>query len=253
MTEHEPKRARLTFTGAAIDLTGGSSSPSEGDKNCNSDDVSEASSTSYDWEDPCWDHHFGLDHRSADDPYANRGRTEETWKILAFYGFKKADAGKGKGKTKYFEGRTPHPCFENLVRRICKKSSTKADYVNVNTGEIRAYSIASIASSVRSSSLIECATAEKKKMLDEMSDNDVVRDALSTDGLQLFERFDGVYFSICTDQLLEKTCNWHCRICGNCKDWRDWHCKGCNTCKYGVTIPCDTCCPTQYQKRAKYF
>ena len=104
LTEHEPERARLTFTGAAIDLTGGSSSPSEGDNNSNSDDVSEASSTSYDWEDPCWDHYFGLDHRSADDPYANRGRTEETWKILAFYGFKKADAGKGERKDQILRG-----------------------------------------------------------------------------------------------------------------------------------------------------
>lgn len=33
----------------------------------------------------------------------------------------------------------------------------------------------------------------------------------------------------------------HCRVCGECQDWREWHCARCNQCTYGLSIPCSTC------------
>mmetsp|Transcript_26589 Transcript_26589/g.40209 ORF Transcript_26589/g.40209 Transcript_26589/m.40209 type:complete len:104 (+) Transcript_26589:46-357(+) len=47
--------------------------------------------TRRDWDDPCWDHHFGMDDSSAGGPYTTRGRTDAVWKTLQAYGFKKSE------------------------------------------------------------------------------------------------------------------------------------------------------------------
>jgi len=276
-TDHEPKRARYDDA-QAIDLTGGSDSDGEDanaisasaaaaasrwsaplltggsdsdgkDANASDDDVSDASETRYDWDDPCWDHHFGKDHPSAGCPYGNRGRTDGVWKVLEHYGFEKADPAKKKGKgekVQYFEGKTPSPCFEKLVRSMFKKGVSDPECVNLDAGEIRGYSIAHIAGLVRSSHHMGYLEDDDRKKVSDMSDKDLVRDALSDDGLEIGHYH--YYYSFCWNGLEQGECTWHCRICGDCKDWRDWHCKGCNTCRYGVSIPCSECNPKQYKK-----
>lgn len=104
-TEQEPKRARYDRNVTAIDLTGPDSADEDengvdGAPGNDSDNISEASSTHYDWDDPCWDHHFGMDHENAGGPYGNRGRTEDVWKVLEHYGFKKANMENVKKKKK---------------------------------------------------------------------------------------------------------------------------------------------------------
>jgi len=49
------------------------------------------------------------------------------------------------------------------------------------------------------------------------------------------------FFSFCRGCWVEDRCNWHCRTCGECQDWRDWHCSTCRKCTYGVSIPCEGC------------
>ena len=49
------------------------------------------------------------------------------------------------------------------------------------------------------------------------------------------------FYSFCRGGWEQDSCTWHCRTCGECKDWREWHCGRCNECAYGVSIPCDGC------------
>lgn len=79
--------------------------------------------TKLDWDDQWgWDRHFGMEVRSARDPYTNRGRTDAVWKTLEAYGFRKSNE---KGKT--FDGLTPNPCFECFVRKSVKKDGNIRD------------------------------------------------------------------------------------------------------------------------------
>lgn len=258
-TEHEAKRARYDCNLTAIDLTGpdsadvGETGANNGRIN-DTDDISEASSTSYDWEDPSWDHHFGMDHASAGNPYGKRGRTEGVWKVLEHYGFRRASAESGKGggkKVQHFEGKIPSPCFEKFVRGLCDKGVPDPEYVNVTTGEIRDSSIASLAHGILSSHQMGYLDEDTRKKAEDMDICDLVRDALSNDGLEL--NYENYYYSFCREELEQGSCTWHCRICGMCQDWREWHCKGCNKCKYGVSIPCDKCSRKKYDKWQKAY
>lgn len=55
------------------------------------------------------------------------------------------------------------------------------------------------------------------------------------------------YYSFCRGSrgnqgmLVQDSCTWHCRDCGECNDWREWHCGKCKECTYGVSIPCQGC------------
>ena len=49
------------------------------------------------------------------------------------------------------------------------------------------------------------------------------------------------WYSFCWDEVVQDDCTWHCKICGECRDWREWHCDNCNKCTYGVTLPCEHC------------
>ena len=66
-----------------------------------------------------------------------------------------------------------------------------------------------------------------------------------------------IYYSFCNEDIGDEDCDWHCKICKRCCDWREWHCDGCNQCKnsslfdkifigmclgaYGQTLPCPRC------------
>lgn len=52
-----------------------------------------------------------------------------------------------------------------------------------------------------------------------------------------------VYYSFCRKFVgwVETDHEWHCRICGECMEWREWHCTNCNQCSYGLSLPCDNC------------
>ena len=49
------------------------------------------------------------------------------------------------------------------------------------------------------------------------------------------------FYSLCRGQWVEDHCTWHCRVCGECNDWREWHCGKCDKWTYGVSIPCEGC------------
>lgn len=56
------------------------------------------------------------------------------------------------------------------------------------------------------------------------------------------------WYSFCWGSVVEDSCTWHCKVCGQCRDWREWHCQRCNKCTYGVTLPCEHCgAPGPYQ------
>lgn len=58
----------------------------------------------------------------ADNPYTNRGRSEEVWTVLLAYGFRRSTNSRGKH---YFQGKAPSPCFERIVRDAMKTASWK--------------------------------------------------------------------------------------------------------------------------------
>lgn len=51
-----------------------------------------------------------------------------------------------------------------------------------------------------------------------------------------------VFYSFCrNDAWQHSDGTWHCRICGECMDWREWHCGKCNKCSDGVSLRCEGC------------
>lgn len=200
----------------------------------NSDDSND--SHDYDWEDPTWDHHFGQEQSSARDPYNNRGRTDSVWKSLMAYGFRKSP----NNKSPFFDGPVPSPCFEYFVRENVKERSG----IQQN-GEIESHSIEKIANEIRTSHQVGYLDDEDKSNIQNMDNSSLVTQALSVGGFQNMD----LYYSFCRQDLEQDTCTWHCRICKECKDWRDWHCKGCNRCQYGASIPCHKCNEREYRNR----
>jgi hypothetical protein len=49
------------------------------------------------------------------------------------------------------------------------------------------------------------------------------------------------WYSFCWNVVAQDDCSWHCKVCKECRDWREWHCKNCNKCTYGITLPCRHC------------
>jgi len=202
--------------------------------------------TRRDWEDPCWDHHFGMEDPSARGPYTSRGRTDAVWKTLQAYGFKKS-----ADKKKAFDGLTPTPCFEYFVRENVKKVGKVLE-----DGQIEGNTVSELAERIRSSHQIKYLDDSIQEKIEKEDDMELVTHALSTGDIR--SRSDGpnddresgyytdLFYSFCREAVEQSTCTWHCRVCKGCKDWRDWHCKGCNTCKYGSSIPCDKCNAKEY-------
>mmetsp|Transcript_26208 Transcript_26208/g.32307 ORF Transcript_26208/g.32307 Transcript_26208/m.32307 type:complete len:229 (-) Transcript_26208:90-776(-) len=201
--------------------------------------------TRRDWDNPFWDHHFGMQDSSTRGPYTTRGRTDAVWKTLQAYGFKKS-----ADKKKAFDGLIPTSCFEYFVRENVKEMGNILE-----DGQIEGNTVSELAKRIRSSheiGYIDDSIQEKIEKEDEM---ELVTRALSTKGIQRDhgpndDRESGYYtdlfYSFCREEVEQSTGTWHCRVCKGCKDWRDWHCKGCKTCKYGASIPCDKCNATEY-------
>lgn len=84
----------------------------------------------------------------------------------------------------------------------------------------------------------------------EQSDEDETRKKLQQEMNRLaYSKNDEMmmYFSFCRgDVWVQEDCTWHCRICGECNDWREWHCGKCNKCTYGVSLPCEGCGGVDY-------
>eukprot|EP00953_Heterococcus_sp_UTEX-ZZ885_P023468 12898-Heterococcus_DN1.PRE.1 len=81
--------------------------------------------------------------------------------------------------------------------------------------------------------------------MSELSDAELATDALSV------QPDCGFMYSFCRGGPADTSHTWHCRVCGECKDWRDWHCKTCNKCQYGSSIPCEQCQPDIYRDRMR--
>mmetsp|Transcript_39802 Transcript_39802/g.71753 ORF Transcript_39802/g.71753 Transcript_39802/m.71753 type:complete len:247 (+) Transcript_39802:744-1484(+) len=187
-----------------------------------------------DWGDETWDHHFGMENHNTGGPYSNRGRSEAVWKTLVAYGFRRTP-------NNLFDGPTPQPCFECFVRQKVKNPANV-----LANGEIASRSTANLADRIRTCHHIGNG---EKIIIDNMNENDLVKGALSIDGI----KYTDLYYSFCGRGGLEKLSHtWHCRICKCCKDRRDWHCKGCNKCRYGVLIPCSKRNPRDYASWEKH-
>ncbi|KAK0105293.1 hypothetical protein ONS96_004689 [Cadophora gregata f. sp. sojae] len=53
---------------------------------------------------------------------------------------------------------------------------------------------------------------------------------------------EGMYmYSFCREYWQDLANTTHCRVCGECNDWREWHCGVCKKCTYGISIPCEGC------------
>lgn len=150
-----------------------------------------------------------------EDPYTNRGRTEEVWKVLLVYGFSRKTNAKGKHS---FVDSVPSPCFEKYVRDACRSNR----YLIDSNGELTHFPIEKIVREVKSYPYFE---PYQKKRLSKLSDMELVRHSLSKRGLDMIG--GGFYFSLCRDSLEQSDYTWHCRICKECKDWRTWHCGSC--------------------------
>jgi len=208
------------------------------------------SNSEYDWEDPCWDHHFGMECEKARQPYTNRGRTDAVLKTFEVYGFHRNADGK------FDDDASPHPCFECFVRKAVKNNNIAEDGQLISLSYPGLYmeppyerpiavklGIADIAEKIRKSHQIGYLEGHVKRDIFAKSDSDLVREGLSVKGINGTDLF----FSFCRNGALEQDmCTWHCKICKECGDWRDWHCKGCNKCRYGVTVPCSECNPNEY-------
>lgn len=195
----------------------------------------------YDWSDPfSFDCHFGMEDNSASKPYTNRGRTAAVWKTLQAYGFKKFAKNEQIGCDELI----PSACFESFVRKSVKTPSKILE-----DGQIVGYEIKELAETIRLQGL-DHVKEEDQEEFEEEEDMEIVTRALSDKGLH------HMYYSFCgaREGLEQSTCSWHCRLCGECEDWRVWHCKGCNTCKYGAsTSPCDKCNPEEYASMVRHF
>ena len=49
------------------------------------------------------------------------------------------------------------------------------------------------------------------------------------------------WYSFCWKSVVQNSHTWHCKVCGQCQDWRVWHCENCNRCTYGTSLPCEYC------------
>ncbi|EJK47769.1 hypothetical protein THAOC_33493 [Thalassiosira oceanica] len=96
--------------------------------------------TKYDWEDPCWDHHFGMEDHSAGGSYSNKGRTAAVWRTLEAYGFRRS------ADKKSFDGLKPSGCFEYFVRKNVRREENLAE-----DGQIVGYETPELAEKIRSS------------------------------------------------------------------------------------------------------
>lgn len=202
----------------------------------------------YDWDDPCWDHHFGMDDHSASGPYSNQGRTDAVWKTLEAYGFRRS-----ADKKSAFDGLTPTSCFEFFVRQ-----SVNIPGKILEDGQIDGYQIPRLADKIRSSHHIGYLEGPTQTAIKAEDDMELVTRALSTNNIQkddpaapadswdrrLYDT--DLFYSFCRGDLEEEKCTWHCRVCKDCMDWRDWHCKGCKKCQYGASIPCEKCNPEEF-------
>lgn len=202
----------------------------------------------YDWSDPfSFDCHFGMEDNSASKPCPNTGRTAAVWKTLQAYGFKKIDKNEQIG----CDDLIPSACFESFVRKSVKTPSKILE-----DGQIVGYEIKELANRIRLQG-VDHVKEEDQTAFEEEEDMEVVTRALSDKGLQRGDvYYTDLYYSFCgaREGLEQSTCSWHCRLCGECEDWRVWHCKGCNTCKYGAsTSPCDKCNPEEYASMVRHF
>ena len=52
---------------------------------------------------------------------------------------------------------------------------------------------------------------------------------------------ESYWYSFCWEEIVSGGHTWHCKVCGECRDWREKHCEKCDRCTYGVTLPCEHC------------
>lgn len=104
-----------------------------------------------------------------EDPYTNRGRTEEVWKVLLVYGFSRKTNAKGKHS---FVDSVPSPCFEKYVRDACRSNR----YLIESNGELTHFPIEKIVREVKTYPDFEPC---EKEELSKFSDVELVRHSLS--------------------------------------------------------------------------
>ena len=209
-----------------------------GEENISSDeDNASPKKRKYDWDDPCWDHHFGMDVSSTTRaPYTNRGRTEAVWRTLQAYGFRQSSDKNS------FKGSKPSACFENFVRDRVKKTKNVLD-----NGQLVGFSIQSLLAKIRSSHRLNYLDDPTRKAIEEEEGVELVKLALSDDNIDKSNvYYTDLFYSFCSGDLEQENCTWHCKICKECMGWRHWHCKGCNKCQYGASIPCSSCTPREF-------
>ena len=113
----------------------------------------------------------------------------------------------------------------------------KSFFSNSNTFDV---TVANVAAMVRKSEIAQ----------DLLYDIDVLASSDAELAQCVLSYGNEAHLSFCgPPRLAQDSCEWHCRKCKSCADWREWHCSTCNKCTYGVTIPCRKCNPIAFKQR----
>ena len=93
-------------------------------------------------------------------------------------------------------GAKPNPCFESFARGHCYRGKLSAESVLAN-GEIAKFPVAFLAEEIRRGALeYTSMDSDARDRVGKMEDADLVRDALSSRGVDSRD-FVGLYFSFC--------------------------------------------------------
>lgn len=134
-----------------------------------------------------------------------KARTPVVLATLEHYGFTNLDRK---------DSRKPHPCFERMVRKQCKKELPILPTIEMLADIIR---------------------GDMNTVADEaLSDKELVMEHISSDATGM------TFYSACAQGMVMSHNVWHCRTCGECRDWRIYHCGDCNKCQNNSKLPCET-------------
>ena len=132
----------------------------------------------------------------------------------------------------------PHPCFEGHLKKLLKSAKKRKSGEDVKSN---IPSTEFLAGEIRSDGNYLFLSEEAQGY----SDYELLKRCVSLDGC------DEYFYSMCRGNLEQSACTWHCKRCGQCRDWRTWHCKQCDVCNYGQSFPCPKCQPELHVHRMK--
>lgn len=168
---------------------------------------------------------FQRQDEAARAPYTNLGRNEAFWNALEGLGY--GIAAELRAKRLQLT-----PCFEKVLRQAIAAKGSRVSKQFLEDLDLEDL-------------LEEARDGDFSSEFEGLSDEEAIRAMLTVDP----DRYFGAFYSFCHGDLAQDSCTWHCRKCGQCRDWLEWHCSKCDKCQYGITFPCATCDPNLFKLR----